>query len=85
MSKYGLQLVKIATLSSASYSCFFFFLKHFQDGRRAQQHIENSWKQLETVSDLSAPITMLICIIPILFKLLSVDCAFRPTSQPNSK
>lgn len=68
MSKYGLQIVKIATLSSASYSCFL-FLQHFQDGRRAQQHIENSWKQLETVGDLSAPITMLICIIPILFKV----------------
>lgn len=63
----------------------FLFLKHFQDGRRAQQHIENSWKQLETVSDLSAPITMLICMIPILFKLLSVDCVFRPTSQPLCK
>uniref|UniRef100_A0A3Q3BPM7 Formin binding protein 1 n=1 Tax=Haplochromis burtoni TaxID=8153 RepID=A0A3Q3BPM7_HAPBU len=25
---------------------------HFQDGRRAQQHIESSWKQLESVSDL---------------------------------
>uniref|UniRef100_A0A672NC32 Formin binding protein 1a n=1 Tax=Sinocyclocheilus grahami TaxID=75366 RepID=A0A672NC32_SINGR len=26
----------------------FSFLKHFHDGRRAQQHIENSWKQLES-------------------------------------
>lgn len=25
-------------------------LQHFQDGRRAQQHIESSWKQLESVS-----------------------------------
>lgn len=29
----------------------FISFQHFQDGRRAQQHIENSWKQLETVSD----------------------------------
>lgn len=28
----------------------FLSLKHFHDGRRAQQHIENSWKQLESVS-----------------------------------
>lgn len=26
--------------------------QHFHDGRKAQQHIESSWKQLETVSDL---------------------------------
>lgn len=26
--------------------------QHFHDGRKAQQHIESSWKQLESVSDL---------------------------------
>ncbi|CAF90024.1 unnamed protein product, partial [Tetraodon nigroviridis] len=29
-------------------SCYLYLFQHFQDGRRAQQHIENSWKQLET-------------------------------------
>lgn len=37
-----------------SSECYLCLLQHFQDGRRAQQHIENSWKQLETVSDFSA-------------------------------
>lgn len=32
---------------------FVLLLQHFQDGRRAQQHIESSWKQLESVSDRS--------------------------------
>lgn len=31
---------------------FVHLFQHFQDGRRAQQHIESSWKQLESVSDL---------------------------------
>lgn len=43
--------MKIPTLSSGCYFCLF---QHFQDGRRAQQHIENSWKQLETVSGPSS-------------------------------
>lgn len=30
---------------------FHLFQQHFHDGRKAQQHIESSWKQLESVSD----------------------------------
>lgn len=37
-------------LTNVYFFFFFFSPKHFQDGRRAQQHIENSWKQLESVS-----------------------------------
>lgn len=60
--QWALQMMKITRLSSGCYFCLF---QHFQDGRRAQQHIENSWKQLETVSDcLSSD----ICIILIKIK-----------------